>query len=281
MKTIEVSEITRVITDLCVKACTVLNADMIEAFKTGLKKEESSVGKAVFEQLLKNAEIAETDGIPICQDTGFTVVFLEVGQEVALTGGSLKDAVNEGVRRAYVDGYLRKSVIKNPLTNPVNTKDNTPAIIHTDIVPGDKLKIKIFPKGGGAENVSRIKMLTPADGIKGVKEFVIDTVKNAGANPCPPIIVGVGMGGTFDYVAYLAKKSLLRKIGERNPDEKLAKLEVEWLEEVNKLGIGPGGLGGRITAMDLFIEEFPRHMASFPAAVNIQCSAARCKSAIL
>lgn len=281
MRNIDVNDVTRVIKDLCVQACTSLNPDMVQALKTGLKKEESAPGKAVFEQLLKNAEIAEKELIPICQDTGFTVVFLEVGQEVAFTGGSLKDAINEGVRQGYTSGYLRKSIIKNPLTNPVNTKDNTPAIIHSDIVPGDICQIKIFPKGGGAENVSRVKMLTPADGVKGVKAFVLDTVKNAGANPCPPIIVGVGMGGTFDYVAYLAKKSLLRKIGERNPDEKLAKLELEWLDEVNKLGIGPGGLGGRVTALELFIEEHPRHMASFPAAVNIQCHAARCKSANL
>jgi len=281
MRKVKVEKITETIKDLFIKACLELSDDVVEAFKKGLEKEESEVGKAVFQQLLKNAEIARKEAIPICQDTGFSVIYMDIGQEVAFTGGSLKDAINEGVRQAYVEGYLRKSIIKNPLTQPTNTKDNTPAIIHYDIVPGDKIKISVLPKGGGSENVSKIKMMTPADGVKGVKKFVIETVKTAGANPCPPILIGVGMGGTFDHVGYLAKKSLLRKIGERNPDERLAKLEVEWLAEVNKLGIGPAGLGGRMTALDLFIEEFPRHMASFPAAVNIQCHAARRKSVII
>lgn len=278
MRSINVNEVKSVIKDMCIKACTKLNENMENALKNALDKEESPVGKAVLRQLLRNAEIAEAESIPMCQDTGFTVVYIEVGQDVVFTGGYLNDAITEGVASAYIDGCLRKSIVKNPLTAPENTKDNTPPIIHTDIVPGDKVKITILPKGGGSENVSRIKMMKPADGVEGVKNFVIETVRLAGANPCPPIIVGVGMGGTFDYVAYLAKKALLRKIGQRNSNEDLAKYEIEWLEEINKLGIGPAGLGGRITALDLFIEVFPRHIATYPVAVNIQCNAARCES---
>lgn len=281
MRSVNVNEVRNIIKDMCIRACTKLNEDIEKALKNALDREESPTGRAVLKQLLKNAEIAESDSIPICQDTGFTVVYIEAGQDVAFTGGYLNDAIAEGVRAAYTDGYLRKSIVKNPLTAPENTKDNTPPIIHTDIVPGDKVKITVLPKGGGSENVSRIKMAKPADGVEGVKNFVIETVKLAGANPCPPIIVGVGMGGTFDYVAYLAKKALMRKIGQRNTDEKLAKYETEWLEEINKLGIGPAGLGGRVTALDLFIEVFPRHIATYPVAVNIQCNAARCESCTL
>lgn len=278
MRSLNVKEIKSIVKDLCIKSCTELNEDIIKAIKDSIRKEESDVGKAVLKQLLKNAEIAKDEGIPICQDTGFTVVFMEIGEDVQFTGGSLKEAVAQGVRAGYTEGYLRKSIIKNPITAPENTKDNTPPILHLDMVSGNKVKIIVFPKGGGAENMSRIKMMKPADGLEGVKKFVMETVESAGANPCPPIIVGIGVGGTFDYVAYLAKKALLRKIGERNPDEKIAKLEVEWLEEINKLGIGPAGLGGRITALELFIEVFPRHLATFPVAINIQCHAARCKT---
>ena len=281
MRKVEVAEVTNVIRELSIKACTEVNEDLRNKIKSSLEEEKSEVGKAVLKQLLKNMEIAETEKIPICQDTGFTVVFMEIGQEVMFVGGSLKEAVNEGVRRGYTEGFLRKSIIKDPITNPVNTGDNTPAILHTEIVPGDKVKIQIFPKGGGSENMSRIKMMKPADGVEGIKNFVIETVKNAGGNPCPPIIVGVGVGGTFDYVAYLAKKSLLRKLGERNPDKQIAQYEVDWLREINKLGIGPAGLGGKITALDLFIEVFPRHIATYPVAVNIQCNAARTKTFIL
>lgn len=281
MRSIDVNEVKDAVKELCIKACTELNDDVKEAFEDSLKKEESRVGKAIFEQLLENAKIARDESIPLCQDTGYTVIFVNAGQEVMFSGGSLRDALEEGVRTAYTEGYLRKSIVKNPLTEPENTKDNTPPIVHTEIVPGDKVKITVFPKGGGSENMSRIKMMKPADGVDGIKSFVVETVKLAGANPCPPIIVGVGAGGTFDYVAYLAKKALLRKIGERNPDKKLAEYEVEWLKEVNKLGIGPAGLGGRITALDLFIEVFPRHIASYPVAVNIQCHAARSRSCTL
>ncbi|MCF7920236.1 MAG: fumarate hydratase [Candidatus Cloacimonetes bacterium] len=281
MRFIDVKEITGIVKDLCIQACTVANDSLVKSFRESQKKEESEVGKAVFDQLLENIEIARNECTPICQDTGFTVVFMEIGQEVAFTGGLLKDAVNEGVSQGYKEGYLRKSIVKDPITNPVNTGDNTPAILHTDIVAGDKVKIIIMPKGGGSENMSRIKMMKPADGIAGVKNFVIETVKAAGGNPCPPIYIGVGVGGTFDYVAYLAKKALLRGIGKRNSDPKIARFEVDWLDEVNKLGIGPAGLGGRMTALDLFIEVFPRHIATFPVAVNIQCHANREKSFIL
>lgn len=277
MRTIDVKEVTAALKKISIEACTDLNDDVLNCFKKGLD-DESPVGKAVLKQLIENAEIAKNEKIPICQDTGFACVFMEIGQDVHFTGGNLREAVDEGIRQGYTEGYLRKSVVKNPLLAPKNSGDNTPAILHTDIVPGEKVKISIVPKGGGSENMSRINMMTPADGVEGVKKFVLDTVRNAGSNPCPPIVVGVGMGGTFDYVAYLAKKSLMRKIGERNKDPRLAELEKEWLEAVNKIGIGPGGLGGKLTAMDLFIEEYPRHIASYPAAVNIQCHAARCKS---
>lgn len=275
---INVNEITRIVRELSIDANTVSNCDLRAALSSSLEKEESSAGKAVLKQLLENQEIAEKEKIPICQDTGFTVVYLEIGMEVYLTGGTVTDAVNQGVREGYTKGFLRKSIVKDPLTHPVNTKDNTPAIIHIDLVPGKKIKITLMPKGGGAENMSRIKMMKPMDGSAGVRDFILETVELAGGNPCPPIIVGVGVGGTFDYAAYIAKKSLLRTIGERNCDPEIAALEVAWLEEVNKLGIGPGGLGGKITALDLFVEVFPRHIATFPVAVNIQCNAARVKT---
>ncbi|HUT64839.1 MAG TPA: fumarate hydratase [Spirochaetota bacterium] len=277
-RTVDLQEVKKAVKSLSISACTDLNRDVEESFKRAIEKEESPVGRAIFEQLLKNADIARQQSIPICQDTGFTVVFLEIGQDVSFSGGYLGDAISEGVSEAYKEGYLRKSIVKNAYTNPENTGDNTPPIVHTRIVPGDRVKITVLPKGGGSENMSRIKMMKPADGMEGVRDFVVETVRGAGANPCPPILVGVGLGGTFDYVAYLAKKSLLREIGERNPDPELARYEVEWLETINRLGIGPAGLGGRFTALDLFIEAFPRHIASYPAAVNIQCHAARSKT---
>ncbi len=282
MREIDVHEISATIRSLFIDACTNINEDLMQAFiECRDHREESPLGIAIFDQLIRNAEIAKKESIPICQDTGFAVVFMEIGQEVAFVGGSLKDAIEEGVRAAYREGYLRKSIVRNPLNAPENTEDNTPPIVHTEIVPGERVKITVLPKGGGSENMSAVMMMKPAEGVEGVKNFVLETVRKAGANPCPPILIGVGVGGTFDYVAFLAKKALLRKIGERNPDKRLAQLEVEWLEEVNRLGIGPAGLGGRVTAIDLFIEDFPRHIASFPAAVNIQCHAARSKSHIL
>lgn len=280
-RAIDVSEITTTVRDLSIEANTEANCDLRNALLSSIEKEVSPVGKAVLGQLLENQNIAKTEKIPICQDTGFTVVYLEVGMDVRLIGGSVKEAVDQGVRKGYTEGFLRKSIIKDPLTHPVNTNDNTPAIIHTELVTGDKIKITLMPKGGGAENMSRIKMMKPLDGVRGVKDFILETIQLAGANSCPPIILGVGVGGTFDYVAYLAKKSLLRKIGERNKDPEIAAMEIEWLEEVNKLGIGPAGLGGRITALDLFVEVFPRHIATFPVAVNIQCNAARTKIRVI
>lgn len=281
MRKIDLREITRVVKELSIEANTIANCDLRDALTVSVEKEVSPVGKAVLNQLLKNQDIAKSAKIPICQDTGFTVVFLELGMDVRLTGGTVQDAVDQGVREGYTEGFLRKSIVRDPLTAPVNTQDNTPAIVHLELVPGDKVKITLMPKGGGSENMSRIKMMKPSDGIDGVRDFILETVRTAGGNPCPPIIVGVGVGGTFDYVAYLAKKSLLRKIGERNRDPEIASLEESWLHEVNKLGIGPAGLGGKVTALDLFIEVFPRHIATFPVAVNIQCNAARVKTRII
>lgn len=281
MREINVKKITETVKRLCVEANTAANKDLKDKLSESLKNEKSPAGRAVLNQLLKNLYIAETEKVPICQDTGFAVVFLEIGIDVVLKGGLLNDAVNEGVREGYTGGYLRKSIIKDPITRPVNTGDNTPAIIHTEIVSGDRVKITLLPKGGGSENMSRIKMLKPADGTAGIKDFIMETVDMGGGNACPPLIIGAGVGGTFDYAAFLAKKAILRRIGERNPDPAIAEYEKEWLEEINRLGIGPGGLGGTVTALDLFIEVFPRHIATLPVAVNIQCNAARVKSSIL
>lgn len=231
-------------------------------------------------QLLENAHIARENAVPMCQDTGFAVVFLELGQDVNITGGFLYDAVNEGVRKGYTEGYLRKSIVNHPLQR-INTGDNTPAVIHTSIVPGDKLTITVAPKGGGSENMSAIRMLKPAEGREGVKKFVLETVKNAGPNPCPPVIVGVGMGGTFEKAALLAKQALLRPLGQPHPESDIAELESELLEEINKTGIGPQGLGGRTTALGVHILTYPCHIASLPVAVNINCHAARHKKAVL
>ncbi len=262
------------IKEMCIDANYNLGDDVIKAFKKALETEESPTGKNVMEQLLTNAEIAKNEQVPMCQDTGFAVIFVELGQEVNFIGGDLTEAINEGVRQGYTEGYLRKSIVDDPIKG-VNTKDNTPAIIHIDIVPGDKVKLTIAPKGGGSENMSTVKMLKPADGREGIINFVVDHVKGAGPNPCPPIVVGVGIGGTFEKVAYLAKKSLLRSLGEPNQDPFYAEMEKEILEKVNKLGIGPAGFGGRNTALAVHIETYPRHIASFPAAVNINCHAAR------
>lgn len=281
MREIDVKNLTKVIKKLSIEASTIANDDLKQSIEEAHQKEESPVGKAVLEQLLENIEIAKTEKTPICQDTGFTVIYLEVGQEVHFTGGDLNAAINKGVAEGYTEGYLRKSIVKNPITNPKNTGDNTPAIIHTHIVPGDKVKITLLPKGGGSENMSRLKMMKPADGVEGIKDFILETVSNAGGNPCPPTVIGVAIGGTFDHVAYLAKKAIARRFGERNPDPQIAQYERDWLEEINKLGIGPAGLGGNTTSLELFIEEYPRHIATFPVAVNIQCHAARVKSKII
>jgi fumarate hydratase subunit alpha len=239
-----------------------------------LKVEESPTGKEIISMLLENARIAREEGIPICQDTGFAVVFIDLGQDVHLVGGDLNEAVADGVRRGYGDGYLRKSILGDPIKR-VNTGDNTPPVIHLTMVPGEKVRIVVAPKGGGSENMSAVRMLKPADGIEGVKDFVMETAENAGGNPCPPIVVGVGIGGTFEKCAYLAKKALLRPLGERHSDPFYAEVEEELLKRINNSGVGPQGLGGRVTALDVHVETHPCHIASLPAAVNLNCHATR------
>jgi len=275
MREVAASRITEAVRDLCIKANTQLGEDVLDALKRALKEEESPQGRDILEKLILNAQIAREENIPICQDTGFAVVFVELGQDVHISGGSLVEAINEGVRQGYKDGYLRKSIC-HPFTRQ-NTGDNTPAIVHIEVVPGDKIKLIVAPKGGGSENMSRVTMLTPAVGIEGIKDFVVQRVKESGPNPCPPTIIGVGIGGTFEMAAILAKKSLLRELGTKNRDPELQKLEEDWLKAINDLGIGPQGLGGRITSLAVHIEMMPCHIASLPVAVNIQCHAARHK----
>lgn len=270
MREVNVSIITDNIKEMCIEANHFLTDDMKNVFENAVKNEESALGKQVLGQLEENLKIAGEDMIPICQDTGMAVVFINVGQDVHLTGGDITDAINEGVRRGYVDGYLRKSVVKDPIYRE-NTKDNTPAVIHFNIVPGDKIDIKVAPKGFGSENMSRVFMLKPADGIEGVKEAILTAVKDAGPNACPPMVVGVGIGGTFEKCAYLAKKALTRDLNEESPVEYVRDLEKEMLEKINKLGIGPGGLGGTQTALAINIETYPTHIAGLPVAVNICC----------
>lgn len=279
MREVHVNKITKTIEDLCVKACCHLGDDVKELLKKRSLEETSEFGKNIFDQIFANIQIAELEGIPLCQDTGMAVVFLEVGQDVHIVGGDLEAAVNEGVRRGYEKGYLRKSVL-DPISR-INTKDNTPAVIHTEIVPGDKLKIIVAPKGFGSENMSRLQMLKPSDGIEGVKDFILQTVTSAGANPCPPLIVGVGIGGTMEKAALLAKKALLRRAGSHNPNPEIARLEKEMLQRINETGIGPQGLGGRVTALAVHIDTYPTHIAGLPVAVNLQCHVARHREAIL
>ena len=279
IREIQTEDITSTIRRLCIEANTILGVDVVEALKKGLEKEESPVGKDIFRQLLENAKIAKEEGIPLCQDTGMVVVFIEMGQDIHIVGGNLNQSINEGVRQGYRDGYLRASSL-DPLVRK-NFGDNTPAIIHVEIVPGDQLKLTVIPKGFGGENMSRVALLTPASGMEGIKEFVLRTVDEAGANPCPPGIVGVGIGGTLEKAAILAKKSLLRPIGQRHSDPGIARLEEEFLEEINRLGVGPQGLGGTVTALDVHIETYPTHIASLPVAVNLQCNCHRHKEAEL
>lgn len=281
MHEITVQEITDTVARLCMEANYILPEDVLASLRAAREAEPSPVGKEVLDQILENADIARQEQMPLCQDTGLTVVFLEVGQDVHIIGGSLVEAINEGVRRGYTEGYLRKSVVDYPFSRRINTGDNTPAVIHTDIVPGDRLKITVVPKGGGSENMSFLGMLTPALGRQGVVDFVVNAVDKAGANPCPPIIVGVGIGGTIDQTTILAKRALLRKVGEPHPDAEVAALEAEILERVNRLGIGPQGFGGRTTALAVHVETYPCHIASLPVVVNIQCHSARHKEAVL
>jgi len=279
MREIDVKLITEKVRDLCMEANTDLGEDVLEAFDRAIEKEESPLGVEILKELKENARIARDEKVAICQDTGFAVVFIELGQDVHLVGGGLKEAIFEGVRQGYRDGYLRKSIC-HPFTR-TNTGDNTPAIIHTEVVRGDQVKITVAPKGGGSENMSRVVMLTPSDGIEGIKRYVVQRVKESGSNPCPPTIVGVGIGGTFELAAFLAKKSLLRPLGSKNQDPELDKLESEILEEINRLGIGPQGLGGRTTSLAVHILMMPCHIASFPLAVNIQCHAQRHKEIVI
>ena len=270
MREVNVSIITDNIKEMCIEANHFLTDDMKNVFEKAVKNDESALGKQVLGQLEENLKVAGEDMIPICQDTGMAVVFINVGQDVHLIGGDITDAINEGVRRGYVDGYLRKSVVKDPIYRE-NTKDNTPAVIHFNIVPGDKVDITVAPKGFGSENMSRVFMLKPADGIEGVKEAILTAVKDAGPNACPPMVVGIGIGGTFEKCAYLAKKALTRDLNEESPVEYVRDLEKEMLEKINKLGIGPGGLGGTQTALAINIETYPTHIAGLPVAVNICC----------
>lgn len=281
MRTIKARQITDTVAKLAVDANYYLAADVYQALVAGKEQEESPLGREIFDQLITNAGIASAENKPMCQDTGLAVVFVELGQNVCIEGGTLEAAINAGVAQGYTEGYLRKSAVAEPLFNRKNTGDNTPAIIHLASVPGDQLKIVLAPKGAGSENKSGLKMLIPADGVAGVKKFVVETIENAGSNPCPPIVVGVGIGGTMEKAACLAKKALLRPLTTRNPHPDYAKLEAELLELINKTGIGPQGLGGRITALAVNIEWYPTHIASLPVAVNINCHATRHAAALL
>jgi fumarate hydratase subunit alpha len=278
VRELDVHEVTAAVKDLCVTANYDLPVDVYEALKAAQTTEESPVGVEVLGQLIENADIAARDRVPICQDTGLAVFFVDLGQDVHLVGGDFEAAVNEGVRQGYLDGYLRKSAAEEPAHARRNTKDNTPAIVHTQIVPGDKVQITMMAKGGGAENMSSLNMLKPSQGWAGMSQAVVDTVSRAGSNPCPPVVIGVGIGGTIDAVTVLAKKALLREIGSVHPDPRIAEMEAELLARINALGIGPQGLGGRTTALAVFIEEMPCHIASMPMAVNVQCHAQRHKS---
>ncbi|MGE5582185.1 MAG: fumarate hydratase [Bacillota bacterium] len=280
MREISAGRIADTIARLCLEANTDLGADIIGALTQALTVEESPVGRECLGYLLENAAIAKSESVPICQDTGMVVVFVEYGQEVTVKDGNFEDAVNEGVRRGYQQWYLRQSVVQDPIER-VNTGDNTPAVIHTEIVPGAEIKLTVAPKGFGSENMSRLAMLTPAAGLAGVKQFIIETVSLAGANPCPPVIVGVGLGGTMEKAALLAKKALLREVGALNESPRLAEIERELLEEINNLGIGPQGLGGRCTALAVHINSFPTHIAGLPVAVNISCHVTRHRSAVI
>jgi fumarate hydratase subunit alpha len=281
MRDIDSKEVTQAVSRLFQEANLFLPEDVLASLRQARKTEESPVGREVLDRILENAEIAAKDRIPLCQDTGTAIVVLELGQEVHITGGDLYTAVNEGVRQGYNAGYLRKSMVRQPYSARVNTKDNTPAVIYTEIVPGDKLKIIVMPKGGGAENMTRLAMLPPAAGRQGVIDFVVNVVDEAGSNPCPPVIVGVGIGGTVERALLLAKKALLRRVGDPNPDGEVAELEKEILRRVNNLGIGPMGYGGRTTALAVHAEVFPAHIASLPVAVNLQCHSARHKETVL
>ena len=281
MKEIKAKDITENVARLCQEANFYLGDDVLSALKKARKEEESPIAKQILDQILENADIAAKEEMPLCQDCGLAIIFLDIGQDVHIAGGDLHEAVNEGVRRGYQEGYLRKSAVKQPFSARVNTKDNTPAIIHTQIVPGDKLKITVAPKGGGSENMSRFTVLKPAQGRKGVVDFVVKAVEEAGSNPCPPTIVGVGIGGSAEKAMAMAKRALLRPVGQPSPDAEVAELEQDILKRINATGVGSGGVGGTITSLAVHIETFPAHIASLPVAVNLQCHSARHKEAVL
>lgn len=276
MREIHISKIIDTVKELCIEANYYLSNDVKRALCNAKENETWPLAENILDQIILNSDIAKNENMPICQDTGMACIFIDIGQDVHIVGGLLDDAINEGVRRGYEEGFLRKSVVKDPI-NRINTKDNTPAIIYYNMVAGDKIKITVAPKGFGSENMSRIKMLKPSDGLQGVKDFIIETVKLAGPNPCPPIVIGVGIGGTFDKAAYLAKKALIRPLDKRNEDKFYSDLEDELLANINKLGIGPQGFGGKTTALGLNIETYPTHIAGLPVAVNINCHATRHK----
>ena len=274
MREVEVSRLTDVIEKLCIEANEHLPEDVKCAIKTCRACEDGEIAKGILDNIIENFDIADNENVPICQDTGMACIFVEIGQEVYVDG-NLTEAINEGVRQGYTEGYLRKSVVDDPVFDRINTKDNTPAIIHYDIVPGDKLKITVAPKGFGSENMCQVKMLKPSDGIEGVKNFILKVVEDAGPNPCPPIVIGVGIGGTFDHVTYLAKKAMIKKIEEHHPDPRYRALEEEMLEKVNATGIGPAGFGGKTTALAVHVETCPTHIAGLPCAVAICCHVSR------
>ena len=280
MREINVDKIEDAVREMCISSNYNLPADIYKKLSDSVNSEESEIGKGILNNILKNADLAKENRVPICQDTGTAILFIELGQEVSLIGGDFEEAVNEGVRKGYIEGYLRKSIVRDPLLRD-NTGDNTPAVIHLKIVPGDRLKIVVAPKGCGCENMSRIKMLKPSDGMEGVEDFVLQTVSEAGPNPCPPIFVGVGIGGTFEKVAEIAKRALLRDVEDKNPKLSLAEMEARLLEKINDLGIGPQGLGGRTTALAVKVETFPTHIAGLPVAVAINCHATRHEERIL
>ncbi|MGD8625051.1 MAG: fumarate hydratase [Anaerolineae bacterium] len=281
MREIDTEQIIDTVAQLCIESNYYLGDDVLSTLRRYREEETSPVGREVLDQILENADIARKEQMPLCQDCGLTVVFVELGQEAHVVGGDLNRAIAEGVRRGYEKGYLRKSMVERPFSARVNTKDNTPPVIHVSIVPGDRLKIIVAPKGGGSENMSRLGMLKPADGRQGVIDFVVEAVRQAGANPCPPIIVGVGVGGSAEKTVWLAKHALLREVGQPSPDPEVAELEAEILERVNRIGIGPQGFGGLTTALAVHAETYPCHIASLPVAVNIQCHSARHKEAVL
>ena len=281
MREIQVSEITETVARLCQEANYYLPEDVLTALKKARQDEESPRAQGVLDIILQNSDIAQEKHIALCQDTGTTVLFLELGQEAHISGGDLNDALAEGVRSGYKEGFLRNSIVRQPFSRRINTGDNTPPIVHMDIVPGDNLKITVMPKGGGCENMSRMAILRPGDGKQGVIDFALRTIEESGGNPCPPLIVGVGIGGSAEYVMYLAKKSLLRKVGEHNPDQEVAELEEELLERVNATGIGPQAWGGLTTALAVNIETYPTHITALPVGVNLQCHSARQKTAVI